>query len=242
MIMKNLRIFKGRGKAFCLFWLMLLAAPMYVSAQETLTVYDGTATNQFIPMYGFYFDDYTKSECIIPATDLADMDGGTITAITFYPSSVGGNSWNGSVQTVFLKEVSSTTLGGSYSGTSGATTVKVGSPLAMPTAGTAYTITFDTPYTYNGGNLLIGVYNVVRGWYNSVAWWGTWDVPSGVSAYGSNSNSLSNVPYNAQHFLPKTTFTYTLSGYKVKVGTMSHGSIQFNTGGNNWYDHLVMIK
>ena len=175
---------------------------------EPITVFDGTATNQYIPMYGYYFDDYTKSECIVPASQLTAMNGCAITAITFYPSSVGSRNWTGSEQTVFLKEVSGTTLGGSYCGTSGATTVKQGL-LEMPTAGEAYTITFDTPYTYNGGNLLIGVYNTDDGSYNQVYWYGTSDLTSGVSAYGSNGNSLNNVGYTAQSFLPKTTFTYT---------------------------------
>ena len=174
-----------------------------------LTVYNGTATNQYIPMYGYYFDNYTKSEYIIPASQLTDMVGGTISAITFYPSSVATTSstWTNTSQTVFIKEVSSTTLGGSYSGTTGATVVKQ-ALLDMPTAGTAYTITFDTPYTYNGGNLLIGVYNTNKGSYNKVEWYGTSNLTSGVSAYGNNSSSLNSVGYNAQSFLPKTTFTY----------------------------------
>ena len=182
----------------------------FVLGPTDLTVYDGTASNQYIPMYGYYFDDYTKSECIIPATALTAMTGCTISAITFYPKTVAttNSTWSSTSQTVFLKEVSSTTLGGSYSGTSGATTVKVGSPLEMPTAGTAYTITFDTPYTYNGGNLLIGVYNTDDGSYNKVEWYGTSNLTSGVSAYGNNGSSLNSVGYNAQSFLPKTTFTY----------------------------------
>ena len=175
-----------------------------------LTVYNGTATNQYIPMYGYYFDNYTKSECIIPASALTAMNGATISAITFYPSTVGStnSTWTSTSQTVFLKEVSSTTLGGSFSGTSGATTVKQGL-MEMPTAGEAYTITFDTPYTYNGGNLLIGIYNTAKGSYNKVEWYGTSGLTSGVSAYGNNSNSLSSVGYTAQAFLPKTSFTYT---------------------------------
>ena len=179
----------------------------FVLGPTELTVYDGTATNQYIPMYGYYFDDFTKSECIIPASQLTAMNGCTITAITFYPSSVSTRSWDDSEQTVFLKEVSGTTLGGSYSGTSGATIVKQ-ALLEMPTAGTAYTITFDTPYFYNGGNLLIGIYNTTDGDYNQVYWYGTSNLTSGVSAYGSNGNGLSSVDYNAQAFLPKTTFTY----------------------------------
>ena len=181
-------------------------------AEQNLTVYNGTATNQYIPMYGYYFDDYTKSECIIPASQLTEMVGGTISAITFYPSSVGTNSttWGDAIQTVFLKEVESTTLGGSYSGTTGATIVKQ-ALLDMPTAGTEYTIIFDSPYIYSGGNLLIGVYNTDDGAYNKVEWYGTGNLTSGVSAYGNNGSSLASATYNAQAFLPKTKFTYTPS-------------------------------
>lgn len=154
--------------ALFLAMVMACALPLSLRGQQTLTVYDETATNQYIPMYGFYFDDFTKSECIIPASQLTAMNGGTITAITFYPSTVGttNTTWGASSQTVFLKEVSSTTIS-SYSGMSGATTVKTGL-LTMPTAGQAYTITFSTPYTYNGGNLLIGIYNTTDGSYNKV--------------------------------------------------------------------------
>ena len=181
----------------------------FVLGPTDLTVYNGTSTNQYIPMYGYYFDNYTKSECIIPASQLTAMNGSAISAITFYPSSVGttNSTWTSTSQTVFIKEVSGTTLGGSFSGTTGSTTVKQGL-LEMPTAGEPYTITFDAPYTYNGGNLLIGVYNTDDGSYNKVEWYGTSNLTSGVSAYGNNSSSLNSVTYNAQSFLPKTTFTY----------------------------------
>lgn len=90
---------------------------------------------------------------------------------------------------------------------SDATTVKQGSPLPMPAAGAAYTITFDTPYNYHGDNLLIGVYNDEEGSYNNVIWRGT-NSSYGVSAYGTSSSSLEQVDYSEQSFLPKTTFTY----------------------------------
>ena len=181
------------------------------SGIASLTVCDDTEIiiNSNIPMCGIYFDEYTKSECIIPASELTDMTRGIITAITFYPSSVNTTNltWENTHQTVFIKEVSGTTLDESYSGMSGATTVKQGSPLPMPAEGASYTITFDTPYTYHGGNLLIGVYNDKKGSYNNVIWRGT-NSSYGVSAYGSSSSSLEGVNYSAQDFLPKTTFTY----------------------------------
>ena len=177
----------------------------------TITVYDEEGTSTYIPMYGGYFDDYTKSECIIPATELSTIQWGQITSITFYAKSIGTNSstWTSTNQKVFLKEVNSTTLGGSYSGMDGATIVFDGL-LPMPTTSTdGYTITFSQPYTYSGGNLLIGVYNDDKGTYNSVTWFGKTGLTSGVSAYGFNASSLANVSYNAQSFLPKTTFNYT---------------------------------
>lgn len=58
------------------------------SGNASLTVCDGEETNSNIPMCGINFDQYTKSECIIPASELTDMTRGIITAITFYPSSV----------------------------------------------------------------------------------------------------------------------------------------------------------
>ena len=180
------------------------------SGYSSLTVCDGTEINSCIPMCGRDFDNYTKSECIIPASELTDMKRSFISAITFYPSSVSTTNptWENTHQTVFIKEVSETTLDGSYSGMNGATTVKQGSPLPMPVEGTPYTITFDTPYIYHGGNLLIGVYNDDMGSYNNVIWRGT-NLSYGVSAYGTSSSSLEGVSYSEQSFLPKTTFTYT---------------------------------
>lgn len=199
-------------KTHLLILLLAIIMPWQAKAQETLTVYNGEATSQYIPMYGNYFDDYTKSECIIPASKLTDMEGGTITAITFYAETVGTRTWDNTNQKVFLKEVSGTTLGGSYSGMTDATIVFDGL-LTMPTTSTdGYTITFSDEYVYNGGNLLIGVYNDDDGSYNNVKWYGVNNLDSGVSAYGSNGSSLTNVGYSAQSFLPKTTFTYTPAG------------------------------
>ncbi len=199
-------------KTHLLILLLAIIMPWQAKSQETLTVYDGNATSQYIPMYGNFFDDYTKSECIIPASKLTDMEGGTITAITFYAETVGTRTWDNTNQKVFLKEVSGTTLGGSYSGMTDATIVFDGL-LTMPTTSTdGYTITFSDEYVYNGGNLLIGVYNDDDGSYNNVKWYGVNNLDSGVSAYGSNGSSLTNVGYSAQSFLPKTTFTYTPAG------------------------------
>lgn len=197
-------------KTHFLILLMAIIMPWQMKAQTTHTVYDATDANQYIPMYGYYFDNYTKSECIIPANVLEDMDGGTISAVTFYAKSVATTNptWGNANLKVFIKEVSDLTLGGSYSGMTDATIVFEGL-LDMPTTSTnGYTITFSEGYVYNGGNLLIGVYNETKGSYNKVEWYGKSGLTSGVSAYGNSSSSLGSCGYTAQAFLPKTTFTY----------------------------------
>ena len=219
-------------KKIILSLLVALMATTGANAQETLTVFDGTADNLYIPMCGYYFDAYTKSECIIPASELTAMKGGTITAITFYAKSVGGSSstFSPANQKVFLKEVSETTLG--YFSDMIAATVVFDGTLPMPTTSTdGYTITFSQGYTYNGGNLLIGVYNYANGSdnCNDVAWYGKNNQSSGVSAYGNNYSGLDGVGFAAESFLPKTTFTYTMP---VPAGPTTSG-IDWNPSTNS---------
>lgn len=191
--------------------LMALLAPWAAKAQETLTVYDqgGTTSNSYVPMYGNYFDENTKSEFVIPATKLENMNGGTITALKFYiKSSNGSYSW-ASTQTVFLKEVESDQLS-AYSGTDGATVVYTGEfpTPANTSTETEFDITFTTSYEYNGGNLLVGIYNPAGGsqHYHNVYWYG--ETVNGASGAGSSGSSLSNVGFTQRNFIPKTTFTY----------------------------------
>ena len=179
-------------KKIILSLLVALMATTGANAQETLTVFDGTDGSRAIPICGQSFKDYTKSECIIPASELTAMKGGTITAITFYAMSVQGSpsTFGTANQKVFLKEVSETTLG-SYSGMTDATVVFDGL-LPMPTTTDGYTITFSQGYTYNGGNLLIGVYNDARGSNNRVTWYGNNSQSYRVSASGTSNSRLSH--------------------------------------------------
>ena len=49
----------------------------------SLTVYDGTTTNNTVPAYIYYFDDFTRSQFVIPADDLVEMINKPITNMTF---------------------------------------------------------------------------------------------------------------------------------------------------------------
>ena len=173
-------------------------------AQETLTVFDGAATNSYVPVYGTWADAYNKCEMIMPAADLADMENGTISKLTWYLSTIPEAAWNGNFK-VYLNEVSETTLETSFLGVADATLVFEG-PLDA-TSG-LLEIEFGTDYFYGGGNLFIAVYQTETGTWKGAAFSGTEVAGASISAY--NSTSIDNITTGtARNFLPKTTFEYT---------------------------------
>ena len=235
-----------KSKHLLLLMLLALFAPWAVKAQETLTVYgDGTqTTNAYVPMFGGYFDDFTKSEFVIPAAKLEDMEGGTITSMKFYISSVAtyGNGWANTHQVVFLKEIASTTLS-AYSGMDGATIVFDGMFTVPASTDTEFEIEFTAnTYEYQGGNLLVGIYNTDDGDYRTVNWYG--ESVTGASGGSSNGNSLDAITFTQRNFIPKTTFTYTAgSGVDCeKPETLEYSNVTSSsvdltgTGGSGSYE------
>ncbi len=170
-----------------------------------LTVCDGSATNSYVPVYGFYADAYLKSEMVYPAEVLADMNNGTISSMKFY-SSTASASWGAANFQVFMTEVDNATLS-SFVGTADATIVYEG---ALSIVGNEMLVEFTTPYTYHGGNLLVGVYNTVTGSYVSCTWLG--ESATGASIQGYSYSGLSSITPTQRDFLPKATFTYAGGG------------------------------
>ena len=118
----------------------------------SITLYDGTATNNRVPMYVYYFDSYTRSQYVIPENQLTSIGvGGMITEIKFYttPSNI---PYTSTVPVdVYLTEVEYTSIS-SFVDKSSATIVFQGTVEFVSTEGGGETtITFDEPYIYNGG-------------------------------------------------------------------------------------------
>lgn len=192
-----------------------------------LTVYDGTVTNGYVPVYGFYCDAYLKCEYIIPATKLSEMVGSNINAMTYYLSTSASDNWGAAHFQVFMKEVDFTSIG-TYQGMDGATIVYEG-----PLDGTQaeMNIIFNTPYHYNGGDLLVGVYNTEKGSYKSASFYG--EAVSGASVQGYSYSSLNAVTCNQRDFLPKTTFYYQIpNSYQQSLALQA---------GWNWFSTYLDI-
>ena len=160
-----------------------------------LTVNDGTNTNGYVPIYGFYCDEITKSQFIIPATNLAAIQFSTINKLTFYAeeSSV---SWGNAQFNVYLTETSETTLS-ALTDYNTMTQVYAGS---LSISNNKMEVTFTTPYTYMGGNLMIGFLQTVSGDYISCNWYGITATGASMGGYGAYVSQ--------QDFLPKTSINY----------------------------------
>ena len=167
-----------------------------------LTVFDGTATNNYVPVYGYYTDAYLKAEFVMPAAELADIAGCTINSMKFYATQA-NVSWGNANFQVFLTEVADATI----SAFAGPGTVVYQGALSI--VGGEMTVNFTTPYLYNGGNLLVGIYNTVKGSYVTSTWYG--ETVNNASVQGYSTSSLESVQPTQRNFIPKTSFTYTLS-------------------------------
>ena len=214
-----------------LLFLLLLALfmPWAAQAQEELTVCEGTTTNSYIPVYGLYVDTQgCTSEFIIPAETegMSDMEGGTISKVTFYLSEI-PDTWGSPVIQLYLGEVEGTTLS-SISGPSNFTVVKT---MVWSNQQSTIEVEFDEPYTYEGGNLLIGTYVQTKGSYKTTYFLGV-SAPSGSSRYSSSGPGTTGT---AQSFLPKTTFTYTAaSGTCEKPATLVAENVTGNSATLTW--------
>ena len=174
---------------------------------ETLTVYDGTTTKNTVPAYIFYFDDFTRSQFIIPADDLVEMINQPITSMTFYTDSDYVPYTTVSPADVYLMEVNYTSIS-AYESKSSATIVYSGFfDIVSTDNGGKMTINFSTPFTYQGGNLLVGIENTVDVGYKNIYFYG--QTVNGASISGYNSTSLDNVQPTQRNFIPKTTFGFT---------------------------------
>lgn len=108
-------------------------------SSNQLTVNDGTTTNAFVPIYGYYADYTQRSEFIIPKESLASINGYTINAMTFYANYTFTST--GTFQ-VYLKEVEETTFSSTdFHTIDEATTVYNGTVTVSSTDG--MTISFD---------------------------------------------------------------------------------------------------
>ena len=162
----------------------------------TLTVNDGTTTNYYVPIYGLWVDELTKSQFIIPSTELSTLQFATINKLTFYAVESSVN-WGPAAFNVYLSETTESTVL-TIDNFSEMTQVYTG---ILSINNHKMEITLTTPYTYMGGNLKVGFQQTNSGNYVECNWYGVTATNASMGGY---------IYYLSQeNFLPKTSFNFT---------------------------------
>ena len=180
--------------------LALLCVPWVTNAQSTLTVADGTETNGYIPIYGYYNDALNRQQILYHADSISAMQGSSINSLTFYSANATG-SWGSAVFTIKMATVTQNTLT-DYLADNLFTTCWEGAFEVVN--GIAY-IELDDPFMYTGDNLVIQIWNTA-GSFSSSSFYGV--TLNGASIQSYNYNGVPSSGANARNFLPKTTFEY----------------------------------
>ncbi len=163
-----------------------------------LTLNDGTTTNNYVPIYGTYVDEGTRSQFIIPEADLEELEWDSIKGLTFYASQ-SSVDWGAAQFEIYLAEAPETTLSEEADWTA-MTLVKNAGALSI--VDNKMVVTFDSAYQYQGGNLMIGFYQTVNGTYKAASWYGVKANGASFGGYGQGSN------YAQRNFLPKMMIDY----------------------------------
>lgn len=207
--------------------MLLLSAVGWARAQEELTVYDNTTTNNNVPFYAMYADYGTRSQFIIPSDAITVMAGGSIEKLTFYTSTA-SVSFDEEV-TVYLKEVNySTFADATLEDWSSMEGVYVGT---LTVSDNQLEIILDTPYLYGGDNLMIGFQ--VTNWGTacpSISWLGEGQAETTALYNNANGSHVWSTTVTKAQFLPKTTFEYTPGGEAPAVAKPKNLTVNY-TGG-----------
>lgn len=168
--------------------------------RATVNVYENTPNN-VVPVYGTWCDQDSKSQFIIPEDYMMNMQNMFIKGMTFYAEEE-NVSWGDAEFDVYLSEVSDATLSELMDWN---TLEKVYTGSLSISSG-KMKMTFDTPFEYQGGNLLVGINQTMPGSFTECTWYGT--TASGASMGGSSWTEIIQ-----QDFLPYVSFDLLATAY-----------------------------
>ncbi len=112
-------------------------------AQVTFTVADGANTNSYIPIYGYYTDDYQRTQVIYPAAMLTQIEGLSIQSLTFYLETIPSNNWTATFE-VKIGVTNANNFSSTAYLNNPSTTVYTGTLIASNDH--TLTVNFTTPY------------------------------------------------------------------------------------------------
>ena len=178
------------------------------SVEYSLTINDGTYSYSNFPVYGYNADCYQKSQFVIPASNLTNLQGMTLTEMQFYLSYKADKVWNGTFE-VYLGPCDFDLFSSlSFADISEHTKVYTGT---LDGTGDTMNVVFDTGYTYTGGNLLVTFFEVETGACARANFYGVNDnnLPNYTGIYAYNGSEPTFNSPSGTYFVPKVTIKYS---------------------------------
>ncbi len=206
-------------KSFKLFAAALFALASFMPAQaDVLTVFDNTDKSEYVPVRSYYYDMLNYPvQTILPATELAIMEGTYINSLKFYIADEAGNKMDGGKLAVSLGTTTENTI---YN-TMFSNLTKV-AEITMTPGETEVVVNFTDPWLYQGGNIIIETKVIEKGNCPHTFFWGE---NSGINNAGYGLSFVTTA-----QFYPKTTFTFealadnaVVSANEVAFGTIYLG-------------------
>lgn len=189
------------------FFTLIAVAMMAFAAQaNVLTVCDGEATNEFVPVYGLYLDTKnTTAQMIYPADMLTEMQGGKITEIKFYSARVFDSRLTTCSLQLSLMVVDEDRFEGETIDVINGTLAV--SSTSFVEGATELVFTLAEPYEYTGGNLLVETLVTDAGGIRTTEFYGV-EQEYNCSLYKYTWATWSGPSINPSNFMPKVSFTY----------------------------------
>lgn len=194
--------------------LLLVACMLFprLAKAQSITLCDGTQTSNSVPVYAYWMDHASHFQMIYPAEMLTQLKGQALTGLTFYLASVPNKAWTNDAVKISLATVEETSFSSAEYITPSQLATVATVAVDMAVTETEWNISFENPYIYNGGNLLVDIQNDKAGSSPRISWYG--QSQNSATAL-TKSSSVSKV-----QFLPKMTVSYSESselGAKASV-------------------------
>jgi len=151
-----------------------------------------------VPVFGIFCDQYSKSQFVIPESNMQGMQDMYINGMTFYAFE-DEVSWGTAEFDIYMSEVSDATI---YDLMDWDTLEKVYSG-SLSIKGNRMEMTFDNAFHYQGGNLLIGIEQTITGDRIDCDWYGIESSGSSMSGY---NDGYYDYGLTQQNFLPIVSF------------------------------------
>lgn len=203
---------------------------------------DGSVTNQYIPVYSYYFENSnTESQWIYPSSYFTGENGAfkdvpngstiSISAIAFYASGTISTYVSQATVSVRVNETTSTTIANRNAQTTNRNAM--GTPVFTGNLAcysgdnnNLMIIEFNEPYIYNGGNLIIDIkIETPADYYGQTSWYGVNTSSNTGYYYATNSAS------GTQQFLPMMGMIYSYSTWEA-ADEIDFGDVPVNTTKN----------